>query len=88
MREIDIGPFEEPVHVVTEAGERNVCNAREAAEMLLYEWPTGETGIRIQARMTCMKVLAGNESPVSAREAFVQAAKEAKIFAEACEDAR
>ncbi|MCT7377315.1 DUF982 domain-containing protein [Chelativorans salis] len=84
--DIDIGSFEEPVHVATEAGERDVCSAREAAEMLLYDWPIGETGMRIQARMTCMKVFAGTEPPTSARDAFVKAAKEARILNEKYEE--
>lgn len=79
----DIGPFDEPVHVETEDGERDVCSTREAAEMLLYDWPIGETGVRIKARMVCMKVLAGTEPPAVARSAFVQAAREARILAEA-----
>ncbi|WP_352517710.1 DUF982 domain-containing protein, partial [Mesorhizobium sp. M0046] len=53
---------------------------REAAEMLLYRWPIGETGRRIQARMACMKVLGGGSAPEIARVAFLSAAKEAKIL--------
>jgi hypothetical protein len=74
----DLGAFEKSVPVATGAGERLVCSAREAAEMLLYDWPIGETATRIQARMSCMKVLAGSEPPAVAREAFMQAAEEAK----------
>jgi sugar/nucleoside kinase (ribokinase family) len=80
LDDVDLGPFEEPVSVTTDAGERLVSSAREAAEMLLYDWPIGETAIRIQARISCMKVLAGSEPPASAREAFMQAAEEAKIL--------
>jgi hypothetical protein len=80
--DVDLRPFEEPVAVATDARERAVSSAREAAEMLLYDWPIGETATRIQARMACMKVLAGSEPPAFAREAFMQAAKEAKILIE------
>jgi hypothetical protein len=79
----DLGAFERSVPVATGAGKRLVCSAREAAEMLLYDWPIGETATRIQARMSCMKVLAGSEPPAVAREAFMQAAEEAKILIEA-----
>lgn len=82
LDEIDLGPFEEPVAVATNAGERAVSSAREAAEMLLYDWPIGETATRIQARMACMKVLAGSEPAAFARETFIQAAEEAKILIE------
>lgn len=85
--EIDIRPFEEPVHLETDAGKRDVCSTREAAEMLLCDWPIGETGMRMKARMACMRALAGNEPPAVAREAFVQAAKEARILVESYEDA-
>jgi hypothetical protein len=78
----DVGTFEKPVSVATGTGERLVASAREAAEMLLYDWPIGETATRIQARMSCMKALAGSEPPAFAREAFVQAAEEAKILIE------
>jgi Protein of unknown function (DUF982) len=78
--DVDLGPFEKPVPVATDAGKRLVCSAREAAEMLLYDWPIGETATRIQARMSCMKVLAGSEPPAVARAAFMQAAEEAKII--------
>jgi hypothetical protein len=80
LDDVDLGPFEEPVSVATDAGERLVSSAREAAELLLYDWPIGETAIRVQARMSCMKVLAGSEPPAFAREAFMQAAEEAKIL--------
>jgi hypothetical protein len=82
LDDVELGSFEEPVLVATDAGERLVSSAREAAEMLLYDWPTGETAIRIQARMSCMKVLGGSGSPAFAREAFIQAAEEAKILIE------
>lgn len=83
----DTGPFEEPVHLQTDAGECDIRNTMDAAEMLLFNWPTGETALRIQARMTCMKVLAGSEPPASARQAFLEAAKEARILAAAYEHA-
>lgn len=53
-----VGTFEKLVPVATGTGERLVSSASEAAEMLLYNWPIGETATRIQARMACMKALA------------------------------
>ncbi|WP_352958797.1 DUF982 domain-containing protein [Mesorhizobium sp. M0778] len=43
-----------------------------------YDWPTGETGRRIQAPMACM--LGWDRAPEIARVAFLSAAKEAKIL--------
>ncbi|MER9631866.1 DUF982 domain-containing protein [Mesorhizobium sp. M0203] len=78
--ERDVGTFEEPVTVLLSSGKVSVSSTREAAEMLLYRWPIGETGRRIQARMACMKVLGGGGAPEIARVAFLSAAKEAKIL--------
>ncbi|MER8707585.1 DUF982 domain-containing protein [Mesorhizobium sp. M0520] len=78
--ERDVGTFEEPVTVLLSSGKVSVSSTREAAEMLLYRWPIGETGRRIQARMACMKVLGGGSAPEVARVAFLNAAKEAKIL--------
>ncbi|MER9557912.1 DUF982 domain-containing protein [Mesorhizobium sp. M0323] len=78
--ERDVGTFDEPVTVLLSSGKVSVSSTREAAEMLLYRWPIGETGRRIQARMACMKVLGGGSAPDVARVAFLSAAKEAKIL--------
>jgi hypothetical protein len=74
------GTFEKPVTVSLPSGKVRVSSTREAAEMLLYDWPVGETGRRIQARMACMKVIGGGSAPEVARDAFLSAAKEAKIL--------
>ncbi|MER8601846.1 DUF982 domain-containing protein [Mesorhizobium sp. M1339] len=78
--ERDVGTFEKPVTLLLSSGKVSVSSTREAAEMLLYDWPIGETGRRIQARMACMKVLGGGSAPEVARAAFLTAAKEAKIL--------
>lgn len=73
--------FAEPVTVNMPTGAIEVTNARDAAELLLYEWPIGETAKRIQARMDCMRVLGGSAPSEVARSAFLGAAREAKILA-------
>ncbi|MCG7506923.1 DUF982 domain-containing protein [Mesorhizobium retamae] len=75
------GAFAEPVTVALPSGEVEVTSARQAAEMLLYHWPVGETAKRIQARMACMRVLGGTTAPDVARSAFLGAALEADIVA-------
>ncbi|MER9829191.1 DUF982 domain-containing protein [Mesorhizobium sp. M0134] len=77
-RERDVGTFQKPVTIGLASSEINFSSTREAAEMLLYDWPIGETARRIQARMACMKVLGGGSPPEVARVAFLSAAKEAK----------
>ncbi|TKT80005.1 DUF982 domain-containing protein [Aquamicrobium sp. LC103] len=78
---IDAGDFDKPVRVEIGARELDVYSTLQAAEMLMYDWPIGETGARMEARMTCMKVLGGSEPPETARKAFTKAAKEADILA-------
>ncbi|MER8441418.1 DUF982 domain-containing protein [Mesorhizobium sp. M1312] len=75
-----VGTFRKPVTVWLASNKVSVSSTREAAEMLLYEWPIGETARRIQARMACIKVLGGGSAPEVARVAFLSAAKEAKIL--------
>ncbi|MFD9896618.1 DUF982 domain-containing protein [Mesorhizobium sp. NPDC059025] len=80
MNHGETGTFENPVTVRLPSGKRLVTSTREAAELLLYDWPIGETGQRIMARMACMRVLGGGSEPEIARQAFLAAAKEAKIL--------
>ncbi len=76
----ETGTFDEPVAVRLPAGKKMVKSTRDAAELLLYHWPIGDTAQRIVARMACMRVLGGGGEPRIAREAFLAAAKEAKIL--------
>ncbi|WP_348640267.1 DUF982 domain-containing protein [Mesorhizobium sp. M5C.F.Ca.ET.164.01.1.1] len=74
------GTFENHVTVKLSSGEVQVKSTREAAEMLLYDWPIGETGERLQARMACMKVLGGGSPPDVARTAFLVRPRKHKYF--------
>ncbi|RUM95165.1 DUF982 domain-containing protein [Pseudaminobacter arsenicus] len=78
----DHGVFETSVRVVLKSKELEIFTTRQAAELLLYSWPTGETGYLSQARMACMRVLGGNEKAETARKAFEDAAAEADILVE------
>lgn len=59
--------------------DRVVTSTKEAAAMLLREWPTtGEK--RTIAMQACLDAIQGKRSPRTARKAFIDAAKEARIY--------
>ncbi len=74
--------FDRPVRV--EMGGpgkiRTVTTTREAAECLLYSWPTDGGRRHLAARKACMAVLDGLKEARSARLAFENAAEEADIL--------
>lgn len=59
---------------------RNVLSTREAAELLLMNWPVEGGEAHLLARRACLAVLEGEEQPEVARQAFIKAAEEAGIF--------
>lgn len=58
----------------------HVNSTRQAAEMLLYQWPTQGGKKHLAARRACLDVLAGVKKAIVARRAFAEAAKEADIL--------
>jgi hypothetical protein len=84
MATLDDKPFDQAVRVHgRRAGQvRNIGSAREAAEWLLYEWPTGkiDTDRAREARKACLDVLEGQRKAAAARKAFREAAEEAGIL--------
>ncbi|WP_018184672.1 DUF982 domain-containing protein [Kaistia granuli] len=56
-----------------------------AAELLLKHWPDdfSDTALHRDARMACLEAWEGEGDPLDARAAFVEAAEEAGILAEA-----
>jgi hypothetical protein len=70
------------VHGARAGQIRNIGSAREAAEWLLYEWPTAkiDTARARAARMACLEVLAGQRKAAAARQVFREAAEEAGIL--------
>jgi hypothetical protein len=66
--------------VFAEGKDRKVIRtAREAAQLLLKEWPTDDGEEFFTAVRTCLEVLNGNAEPETLHEAIVQAACEAGI---------
>lgn len=82
---LESGWFDAPVTVMDsrEARRFDVTNTRQAAEMLLHRWPDEWSGRHRVARLACLAVLKGFKPPVLARSAFAEAAREARILAEA-----
>jgi hypothetical protein len=84
MATLDDKPFDQAVRVHgRRAGQvRNIGSAREAAEWLLYEWPTHtiDTARARAARKACLEVLEGQRAAAAARQAFREAAEEAGIL--------
>jgi len=60
--------------------DRVVTNVRDAAHLLLREWPDQTSEKRKAAMEACLKVFRGEGSARSARQAFIEAAKDARIF--------
>lgn len=81
---MDYGWFDKPVPVsLGISGDvHNVSNARQAADILLHNWPDAGTKKHRDARQACLEVLQGLKKPEVAREAFAEAAREAGILFE------
>jgi hypothetical protein len=79
MATLDDKPFDQAVRVHgARAGQvRNISSAREAAEWLLYEWPTQtiDTARARAARKACLEVLEGQRKAAIARQAFREASR-------------
>ncbi len=75
--------FHKPVTVQTGRidRERIVLTTRDAAEVLLRDWPI-ESRKRARAMELCLSVIRGEKPPHVARRAFVEAAREAKVLLE------
>ncbi|MER8524191.1 DUF982 domain-containing protein [Mesorhizobium sp. M0598] len=60
--------------------DRVVASVSDAAEVLLRDWPTPEGKSRLAAIEACLAVIRGEKPPRIARQAFIAAAKEARIL--------
>ncbi|MBS3649678.1 DUF982 domain-containing protein [Pseudaminobacter sp. 19-2017] len=59
--------------------DRVVVGVREAAQFLLYDWPQ-DSPARQAAMRACLAAIKGEVSTSAARDAFVAAAREARIY--------
>lgn len=76
------GVWEKPITFeTTKLGKYwTVTSTAEAARALMERWPV-RTGEALQrARETCLAVLEGKKKPAEARQAFIDAADEARVF--------
>lgn len=79
---MDTGMWGEPITFeTTELGKYwTVTSTAEAARALMERWPV-ETGAAYKAALrTCLAVMEGKVRPAEARQAFLDAAKEADVF--------
>ncbi len=76
--------FHRPVTVQTGRldRERVVVSTRDAAAVLLRDWPLTDSAKRARAMEACLRVIRGEKPPYVARRAFVEAAREAKVLIE------
>jgi len=58
---------------------RTIISTKEASRVLLTRWPTGSGRQYRRAQQICTDVLDGKKPPSEARQAFLDAAKEARI---------
>lgn len=61
-------------------GYRTIVTTKEAARVLLTNWPVDRGRRYRKARQICLDVLEGKTVPSEARKAFLEAAKEADVF--------
>lgn len=80
---METGWFDVPVTIAIEgAGIRSIRSAREAADILMSQWPA-ERGRKYEVALkACQNVLYGNVAPVLCRRAFEAAARQAGILLE------
>lgn len=75
------GDWNEPIEV--ELGQigyyRLIANTEQAAETLVHRWPVDRGRAYNKAVRVCLQVLDNNGDPSEAREAFLDAAKEAEV---------
>ncbi|RWO84984.1 MAG: DUF982 domain-containing protein [Mesorhizobium sp.] len=60
--------------------DRVVLSVSDAAEVLLKDWQTPASKTRLAAIAACLAVIRGDKPPRVARQAFIVAAKDARIL--------
>ncbi|KQZ19505.1 DUF982 domain-containing protein [Parvibaculum sp.] len=60
--------------------DRIVVSPRDAADILLHDWPVAENKRRVRAMEACLAVIKGGKPPSTARTAFIAAAKDVGIY--------
>lgn len=71
-----------PVVLIDQKGSRRVLRtARDAAEVLMREWPVDDGDDFYNAVRTCLQVIIGEEEPEQLQKAIIEAAYEAGLHA-------
>jgi hypothetical protein len=74
-------PFPYVTVMTAHTGEtRNISSVNEAAEFLLHDWPIKGSKKLTAARQACLDALHGKITCTKARDAFIEAAREADIY--------
>lgn len=60
--------------------DRVVLSTKDAAELLLRDWPNAAQDKREKAMRACLDVIKGRKPPSHARNAFILAARDARIL--------
>ncbi|WP_353640875.1 DUF982 domain-containing protein [Mesorhizobium sp. WSM2239] len=76
-------PFQQPVRVSLDQGGEPIAvrDTRQAADLLLTQWPASRGPRHRDAVDACLKVLDGHRSTIDAYDAFRAAAEEAGVLA-------
>ena len=76
--------FHKPVVVQTGRidRERVIADTRDAAEVLLRDWPGSDCPKRLRAMRACLDVIHARRPPSHARNALIAAAREARVLIE------
>ncbi|TCL63272.1 uncharacterized protein DUF982 [Rhizobium sp. BK251] len=69
------------VVTLPDGSSRSITCGREAANLLLGQWPTDDGALRERALQACYSLDKGMASPEAARLAFLDACVEARIWA-------
>jgi hypothetical protein len=87
---MSVQPWEDGVDLELHGigGYRTVRSTEDAALCLLERWLTGKGKAYMVAQRTCLDALEGRATAENARQAFIKAAREAKIHIRSTEDPR
>jgi hypothetical protein len=77
IRRLSKGGFADKWHLDR---DRVVIGVRDAAKVLLHDWPDKDSRKRVIAMQACLDVINGKKRPSVARAAFIAAAKDARIY--------
>lgn len=80
---LDMGmQFHKPVRIQLGRVDRDriVVSTKDAASVLLHDWPVQESTKRLRAMQACLDVIKHGKPPSVARNAFIAAAKEVGAY--------